>query len=109
LDSYFYLFSRQQLFEQPHIAANHISFLRTYFENMNSEVPHKVVLLDETWVYANGSESKIWSNETSQSVKKRGLTTSTRHIILHAGTQNGFVSGASLIFVQIRSQETTMI
>jgi hypothetical protein len=57
------------------------------------------VFLVETWVYANGSESKIWRDGTSQSVKKRGLTTSTRYIILHAGTQNGFVSGASLIFI----------
>jgi hypothetical protein len=103
LDSYFYLFSRQQLFEQPHISPNHISFLRTYFENMNLEVPHQVVFLDETWVYANGSESKIWRDGSSQSVKKRGLTTSTRYIILHAGTQNEFVSGASLISVQVRS------
>jgi hypothetical protein len=99
LDSYFYLFSRQQLFEQPHIAASCISFLRSYFENMNLEVPHQLVFLDETWVYANGSESKIWSDGTSQSVKKRGQTTSTRYIILHSGTWNGFVSGASSIFV----------
>jgi hypothetical protein len=66
---------------------------------MNLEVPHQVVFLDETWVNANGSESKIWSDGTSQSAKKRGPTTSTRYIILHAGTQNRFVSGASLISV----------
>jgi hypothetical protein len=50
MGSYFYLFSRQHLFEQHHIAASHISFLRTYFENTNLEVPHQVVFLDETWV-----------------------------------------------------------
>jgi hypothetical protein len=92
---YFYLFSRQQLFEQPHTATSHISFLRSYFENMNLEVPHQVVFLDKTRVYMNGSESKIWSDGTSQSVKKRGPTTSTRYFILHAGTRNGFVSGVS--------------
>jgi hypothetical protein len=35
LDSFIYLFIyfyRQQLFEQPHIAASHISFPRSYFE-----------------------------------------------------------------------------
>jgi hypothetical protein len=76
-----------------------ISVLRSYFADINLEVPHQVVFLDETWVYANGSESKMWSDGTSQSVKKRGPTTSSRYIILHDGTQNGFVSGASLIFV----------
>jgi hypothetical protein len=63
------------------------------------EVPHQVVFLHENWVYVNGSESKIWSDGTSQSVKKGRPTTSIRYIILHAGTRNGFVSGASLIFV----------
>jgi hypothetical protein len=58
-----------------------------------------MVLLDETWVYANGSELKMWSDGTSQSVKKRRPRTSTRYIVLHAGTRNGFVSGVSLIFV----------
>jgi hypothetical protein len=58
-----------------------------------------VVFLDETWVYANCSELKMWSDGTSQSVKKRRPATSARYIFLHAGTRNGFVSGASLIFV----------
>jgi hypothetical protein len=66
---------------------------------MNLEIPHQVVFLDETWVYANGSESKIWSNGTSWAAKKRRPTTSTRYIILHTGTRNGFVSGKSFISV----------
>jgi hypothetical protein len=52
---------------------------------MNLEVPHQVVFLDEAWVYANGSELKMWSDGTSQSVKKR-RPTSTRYIVLHAET-----------------------
>jgi hypothetical protein len=58
----------------------------SYFENMNLEVPHQVVFLVETWVYANGSELKMWSDVTSQSFMKRRPTTSTRYIVLHAGT-----------------------
>jgi hypothetical protein len=73
---------------------------------MNLEIPHQVVFLDETWVYANGSELKMWSDGTSQSVNKRRLT-STRYIVLHAGTQDGFVSGASLICIA-GNLETTM-
>jgi hypothetical protein len=70
----------------------------SYFENMNLDVPHQVVFLVETWVYTNGSELKMWIDGTSQSFMKR-RPTSTRYIVLHAGTRNGFVSGASLIFV----------
>jgi hypothetical protein len=86
LDFYLYLFSRQQRFGQSHIAASHISFLKTYFENMNSEFPHQLVFLDEAWANVNGNVSKIWNDGISQSVKKMGATVSTRYIILCGGT-----------------------
>jgi hypothetical protein len=66
---------------------------------MNLEVSHQVVVMVETWENANDSESKMWSDGTSQSVKKRRPTTSTRYIILHAGTRNSVVSGVSLILI----------
>jgi hypothetical protein len=59
------LFYSLQLFKQPHVAVSFIMFLRIYFENMNSEVPHEVVFLDEIWVFSNSSESKIWDDGTS--------------------------------------------
>jgi hypothetical protein len=49
---------------------------------MNFEVPDQVVFLDETWVYANGSEFKMWSDDTIQSVKKRP-TTGARYMLEH--------------------------
>jgi hypothetical protein len=62
------------------------------------------VFLDETWVYANDSESRMWIVGTVKSVKKIKPTASdTRYIILHAGTQNGFVSGTSLTLYQVQS------
>jgi hypothetical protein len=42
-------------------------FLRNYSENINLEIPDQVVILDETQVFANGSNIKIWSDGTSQS------------------------------------------
>jgi hypothetical protein len=45
-----------------------------------------MVFVDETWVYANGSESNVWGDGTSQSVKRRPAT-STRYIVLRAGTE----------------------
>jgi hypothetical protein len=64
LDSYFYLLCKQQLFEQPYIAASYISLVRSCFENMNLEFPHQVVFLHETWLYATGSESNMSSDGT---------------------------------------------
>jgi hypothetical protein len=64
-------FTGNNFLSSPHIAASRISFLRSYFENMNLEVPHQMVFLDETWVYANGSELKMWSDGTSQSDSKK--------------------------------------
>jgi hypothetical protein len=65
---------------------------------MNLQAPHKVVFLDETWVNANGTESKMWSDGTSQSVKKRTPITSTRHIVSHDVNTN-WICVESLIFV----------
>jgi hypothetical protein len=48
-------------------------------------------------VCANGSESILWIDDTSESVKRE--QTSTKHVIFCAGTGNGFVSVASSIFV----------
>jgi hypothetical protein len=78
-----------------HFINGYYQFLRSYFENMNLEVPHQAVFMGETWENGNGSESKMWSDGTSRSVKNRRPTTSTTHIIFHSGTRNGFVSGAS--------------
>jgi len=72
---------------------------------MNLEIMCHIVFLDETWVFSSGSEFKIWSDSPSQFAKKRRPAPSTRSIIIYAGIQNGFVSGASLIFVQVSSQE----
>jgi hypothetical protein len=57
------------------------------------------VFLDETWLYANDSESRMLSEVISQSFNTMKPTTSTKYIILHARRQNEFVSVMSLIFV----------
>jgi hypothetical protein len=72
LDTYFWLVYRLQLFEQLHIAANLIKFLRSYSENMNSEIQHEEVLLDEICVFANSSNSKIWNVAIASLLRRRG-------------------------------------
>jgi hypothetical protein len=65
---------------------------------MNLQAPHQVMFLDETWVNANDSESKMWSDGTSQSIKKRTPLTSTWHIVSHA-VNTKWICVESLIFV----------
>jgi hypothetical protein len=35
------------------------------------EIPHKAVLVNETWVFASGSNTKVCSDCTSQCARKR--------------------------------------
>jgi hypothetical protein len=68
----FLLFYKHQVFKQPHYnATSHNMFLMKYFENMSLEILHWVVFLGGTWVFMNGSNTKMWSDGTSQSARKR--------------------------------------
>jgi hypothetical protein len=49
--------------------------LTNYFEHLNLESLDQVVFLDETWVFTKGTDSKMWSNSTSQAARKRRPTT----------------------------------
>lgn len=50
LVSYFWLFCRQQLFDHPPHCCQSYQLLRCYFKNLNLEVRHDVVFLNETCV-----------------------------------------------------------
>lgn len=90
--------NRRYLCELPRIASERVQFLRKYVENYESKF-RKVVFLDETWVFANGSGSKSWQDDSVKSVKrKKGCGSGKRFIVLHAGSSSGFINGASLIF-----------
>lgn len=90
--------NRRYLCEQPQIISQRVQFLRRYTENYSATF-RKVIFLDETWIFSNGSGSKSWQDESVRSVKrKKGCGSGKRFIILHAGSSTGFVPGASLIF-----------
>lgn len=90
--------NRRFLCEQPQIVSQRVQFLKKYTENYKSKF-RKVVFLDETWIFSNGSGSKSWQDDSVKSVKrKKGCGTGKRFIILHAGSVTGYVPGASLIF-----------
>jgi hypothetical protein len=77
----FLIIYRQQLFEQPHTAADCIMFLMKYLENLNLEILHWVVILNKTFVPANSSGEMALA-----SLLGRGHSNNYRYIIVHAGT-----------------------
>ena len=75
-------------------------FLRKMTELRNSGFTHSIIYLDETWINQNHSHSKCWIDTKSN--KATGIHTPTgkggRLIILHAGSKDGFIKNAELIF-----------
>jgi hypothetical protein len=55
------------------------------------------VYLDETWIFAKGGFKRSWDDDSSKCVKHTG-SEGKRYIILHAGSRNGFITGADLVF-----------
>ncbi|KAB0804249.1 hypothetical protein PPYR_01219 [Photinus pyralis] len=91
--------NRRALCEKVHVASARVQFLRKYVDNMNSTSPLPVVFLDETWVFATGSQKRSWQDDSPKSVKNANYSSNgKRFIILHAGNQNGFIENSSLIF-----------
>lgn len=83
--------------EQPYVVQKRINFLREYKLNERSPFPFKPVVLDETWIYSKGAFRRSWQDGTTETVRKKSGE-GVRYIVLHAGSDEGFVENASLIF-----------
>lgn len=83
--------------EQPSVAHKRIQFLREYTENQKDHFSLKPVVLDETWIFSKGAFRKSWQDESLQTVRKK-TGEGVRYIVLHAGSEDGFVENASLLF-----------
>lgn len=86
--------NRKLLMERGDIINWRCHFLRN-IRNMDF---NKIVFLDETWVNAGHTVTKSWSDETVKSCRKEPTGKGGRLIVVHAGTSQGFVAGAELIF-----------
>lgn len=76
----------------------------------------QIYYLDETWVNEGHTPKKCWRDETIKSAKQAflsglstGLTSPTgkgkRLIILHIGSEKGFVDGGALVFESCKSSD----
>ena len=70
---------------------------------------------DETWANSHCIHERSWveSDEKVQSgtmgVIRKPSSKGNRLIILHAGSENGWIDGADLVFQSKKEQETTMM
>jgi hypothetical protein len=86
---------RKILIERPHIVDWRYSYLRMIRQYRNES--RSIIYIDESWVDANLTFRKCW-----QSQDLPGVITNTsannRLIVISAGSEDGFVEGALLIF-----------
>ncbi|KAL0868290.1 hypothetical protein ABMA27_007820 [Loxostege sticticalis] len=85
--------------ERTDIALARCIFLRQA-KNINDW--SKVVFLDETWLNANHTVGKCWTDDTAQSCTKVPEGKGERLIICHAGTAGGFVPNCLLAFNRVK-------
>ena len=61
--------------------------------------------IDEIWVNADHSKSEAWTDDTTKGIMKTPFGKENRLIFLHAGTSNGFVPGAMLLFASKKTDD----
>ncbi|KAJ8983740.1 hypothetical protein NQ317_017843 [Molorchus minor] len=89
--------TRRFLVETPSICMLRSTFLRKCKRNEESSNPLKVIFLDKTWIYSKGNPKKSWQDASTKSVKRPAGYDGKRFIVLHAGGEDGFIPGASLL------------
>lgn len=86
---------RALLTEKYEIAAWRHRFLRTIHKKRLEG--KQIIYLDETYVHQNYKVKKSWQGPSTSGVTTN-ISSGKRHIIVHAGSEEGFVPGALLVF-----------
>lgn len=86
---------RKVLIERPSIVHWRVKYLSTI--RQYRQEGRNIVYLDETWVDNDMTVNKCWQNESVTGVV-HGIRSSSRLIVVHAGSESGFVPGAALVF-----------
>ena len=87
--------------ERKDIINQRIHYLRTI--KKKREEGYDIINLDETWVDTHHTPSKQWMPPNLEHAKKIPLNKGQRFVILHAGSENGFVPGCELVFKTIHT------
>ncbi len=86
------------LMEKRDIAAKRIAFLRRMRDNFSSPNPRPVVWMDETWIFQNSTPTHGWQDKTPKSCIGGPASDGTRFVVIHAGSEEGFVEEAGQLF-----------
>lgn len=86
---------RKILVERPNIVHWRCEYLKSMRRFREEKRP--IVYVDESWVDSNLTFNKCWQSENQPGVLTN-TSSSNRLIIVHAGTQDGFLNGSLLIF-----------
>lgn len=86
--------SRKCLMEKPSVALLRCQFLR----KIHNVDMNKIVFLDETWLNANSTKDKGWTDNTVKGTLSTPLGKGKRLIICHAGGQQGWINAPPLVF-----------
>ena len=87
--------NRKVLIERPNVVAQRLAFYKKKkeFEERGLEL----VFIDETWVDTSYTSKYCWQGDNTPGTI-RPCNRGQRIIVVHAGTKDGFVSGAELIY-----------
>lgn len=91
---------RKMMMERSDIVVKRFNYLRKMRDLRNSLRP--IIYLDETWINVNHTKGKIWMCEDSDGKFESPLCVplgkGQRFIVLHAGSECGFVPNGLLLF-----------
>ncbi len=90
--------SRKFLIEKPEIVLLRHQYLRKIKKVRENKQSSKIIYLHETWINANHTVRKCWLDSNGRGFKTP-LGKGQRLIILHAGSEKGFIPEAKLSFV----------
>jgi hypothetical protein len=81
---------------QPSVQKKRMTYLQDYVKYKKQN--RVFVWLDETWIFANGCKYNMWTDDTAAGVGTHKISDGKRYIVVHAGTKDGFLCHASLVF-----------
>jgi hypothetical protein len=90
---------RKFLIEKPEITFLRHQFLRKMKKVRETKPSSKIIYLDETWINSNHTLRKCWLDKNGKGGFKSPLGKGPRLVIVHAGSDQGFVPGANLNFI----------
>ena len=92
------LSTKKKFVERDYVIAARNEYLKGIQTNRQSFNPRPEVFIDETWVYQYSNVKHEKREDDSKGPKINSRRRDSRYIIIHAGSDEGFVPGALLTF-----------